>query len=185
MSQTGPFAATRRTAVARYCWSISFMTARSSEDGVPHGPVVEAGPADCPARHTGAPPDRAGCCPGRPSPAAAPGSWSGPFLQEIPCSTFSDRSAGKAGPRELHRPFGVSRGCRRRCWPLQAQARPSCRHGSGSGGLQTGWPALQGVLPLERGQSHFGLEDWPVLLTCLLPMSCSLFPSYFRSGTLS
>ena len=24
------------------------------------------------------------------------------------------------------------------------------------------------VLPLERGQSHFGLEDWPVLLTCLL-----------------
>ena len=25
-----------------------------------------------------------------------------------------------------------------------------------------------GVLPLERGQSHFGLEDWAVLLTCLL-----------------
>ena len=23
-------------------------------------------------------------------------------------------------------------------------------------------------LPLERGQSHFGLEDWAVLLTCLL-----------------
>ena len=25
-----------------------------------------------------------------------------------------------------------------------------------------------GVLPLEHGQSHFGLEDWAVLLTCLL-----------------
>ena len=25
-----------------------------------------------------------------------------------------------------------------------------------------------GVLPLERGQSHFGLEDWAVLLTCSL-----------------
>ena len=25
-----------------------------------------------------------------------------------------------------------------------------------------------GVLPLERAQSHFGLEDWAVLLTCLL-----------------
>ena len=24
------------------------------------------------------------------------------------------------------------------------------------------------VLPLERGQSHFGLEDWPVLLTFIM-----------------
>ena len=38
------------------------------------------------------------------------------------------------------------------------------------------------VLPLERGQSHFGLEDWAVLLTCLLHVLLLSFRPILGAG---
>ena len=64
------------------------------------------------------------------------------------------------------------------------ESRPSSRHGSGSGGLQTGWPALQWCAPPgARPKTLWALKTGLCFLRVCF-MSCSLFPSYFRSGTL-
>ena len=39
-----------------------------------------------------------------------------------------------------------------------------------------------GVLPLERGQSHFGLEDWAVLLTCFASCPAPSFRPILGAG---
>ena len=76
-----------------------------------------------------------------------------------PVPHSAGRSAGKAGPRGLYRPFGVSRGCRRRCWPLP-QARPSSRPESGLDGPHTGRPAgLPPPPPFTASNATLALND--------------------------